>query len=63
MELWTVISNQMNKYQLRDTRSDQISGHKHDIYLYGELSTNLLAQAANKSTNFLFIKTGRLLFS
>ena len=34
------------KYQLPHTQSDQISDHKHDIYLYGKLTTNLLAQAA-----------------
>ena len=30
-ELWTVISNQMIKYQPPRTRFDQISDHKHDI--------------------------------
>ena len=29
------------------------------MYLYGKLFTNLLAQAAKKNTNFMFIKTGR----
>ena len=32
------------KYQLFHTRFDQISDHKHDIYLYQKLSTKLLAQ-------------------
>ena len=47
-ELWTVISNQMIKYQLPHTRFDQIRDHKHGIYLYGKLFTTLIAQAANK---------------
>ena len=34
------------KYQLHHTQFDQSSDHKHDIYLYGKLSTKLLAQAA-----------------
>ena len=38
------------KYQLPHARFDQISDHKHDIYLYGKLSTKLLTQAANKNT-------------
>ena len=38
-ELWTVVPNQMIKYQLPHTRFDQVSDHKHDIYLYGKLST------------------------
>ena len=54
---WTVISNQIIKYQLPHTRNDQISDH--DIYLYGKLSTKLLAQVANKNTNFMFTKSGR----
>ena len=45
----------MLKYQLPDTRFDQISDHKHDIYLYGKLSTKLLAQAANKNTKLVFL--------
>ena len=53
----------MIKYQLPLTRFDQISDRKHGIYLYGKLSTKQLAQAASKNTNFMFIKTGRLLFS
>ena len=44
-------------------RFDQISDHKNDIYLYGKLCTNLLAQAVNKSTKVMFTKTRRLLFS
>ena len=38
-ELWTVISDQMIKYQLSHARFDQISDHKHEIYLHGERST------------------------
>ena len=44
----------MIKYQLPHTQFDQISDHKHDIYLYGKLFPKLLAQAANKNTNFIF---------
>ena len=55
-------SNQMIRYQFPCTRFDQISNHKHDIYLYGKLSNRLLAQAANKNTKFMFTKTGWLLF-
>ena len=39
----------MIKYQLSRTQFDQISDHKHGIYLYGKLSTKLLAQPANES--------------
>ena len=39
--MWAVISSEMIKYQLSRTRFDQISDHKHDIYLYGKLSTEL----------------------
>ena len=42
-ELWTVFSNQMIKHQLPHTRFDQISDHKHVIYLYGKLSTKLFS--------------------
>ena len=38
-ELWTVIFNQVIKYQLLHTRFDQIIDYKQDIYLYGKLST------------------------
>ena len=62
-ELWTVISNQMIKYQLTYMWLDQISDHKYDLYLYGKLFTKLLLQATNKNINFMFMKTGRLLFS
>ena len=34
----------MITYQLPDMQFDEISDHKHDIYLYGNLSTKLLAQ-------------------
>ena len=40
-------------------RFDQISDTKHDIYLYGKLSTKLLAKAAYKNIKFMFKKTGR----
>ena len=50
VELWTLISNQIIKYQLLHTQFDQISDYKHDIYLYGKISTKLLAQAANENT-------------
>ena len=52
----------MIKYQLPHKRFDQISDHKHDIYLYVELSTKLLAQTPNKKSKFMFKKTRRLLF-
>ena len=62
-ELWIVVSNQMIKYQLSHTRFNQLSYHKHNIYLCGKPSTKLLAQVANKNAKFMFAKTGRLLFS
>ena len=52
----------MIKYQLPHTRFDQISDHKHDIYLHVELSTKLLAQTSNKKSKFMFKKTRGLLF-
>ena len=61
-ELVTVISNKMMKYQLPHTRFNQINDHKHDIYLYGKLSTKLLVQTTNKNTKFMFTKNGRLCF-
>ena len=39
----------MINLQLPHSRSDQISDYKHDIYLHGKLSTNLLPQASNKN--------------
>ena len=60
VELWTVISNRMIKYQLPHTRFDEISDHKHDIYLYRMLFTKLLARASNKNTKSMFMKTGQL---
>ena len=45
------------KYQLPHTWFDQISDHKHDIYLNGTLSSKLLAQVGHKNTMFLFTKT------
>ena len=62
VEFWTVIFNEIIKYQLPHTRFHQISNHKRDIYLNGKLSAKLLPQAANKNTEFMFTKTGRLLF-
>ena len=53
----------MIKYQLPYTRFDQISDHEHEKYLYGKLFTKLLAEAANKTTEFMFTKTGRFVFS
>ena len=32
VELWTVISNQIIKYQLPHMRFDQIKDHKHDTH-------------------------------
>ena len=60
MELWTVISNQMIKYQLPHTwvRSNY---RKHGICVYEKLPIKLLAQVANKNTIFMFMKTGQLL--
>ena len=57
--IWTIISNQMIKHQLLHTRFDQITDDKHDIYLYGKLSTKLLLQVVNKNTKLMFTKTGR----
>ena len=48
----------MIKYQLLYAPFDQISDHKYDIY--GNQSTKLLEQAANKNSKFMFTKTGRL---
>ena len=56
-EHWTVISNQVIKYQLANTRFDQIIHYEHDIYLNGKLSAKLLAQAVIKNTKFMFAKT------
>ena len=47
----------MIKHQPPYTRFDQISDHKHDIYLNGKLFFKLLAQAANKNIKFMFTKT------
>ena len=62
MEPWTVNFNQMIKYQLTHMQFDQIDDHKDEIYLYGKQSTCLLARAAIKNIEFMFTKTGRLLF-
>ena len=62
VELWTVIFNQIIKYQLPNMRPDQISDHKHDIYLFGKLSTKLLGQAANRNSKLIFTKTGQFFF-
>ena len=48
VQLWTIISNQMIKYQLPIAQFDQISDHKHNIYLHGKLFPKLLVQTANK---------------
>ena len=53
-ELWTVFRNQVIKYSLPHMQFDQISDHKHDIYLHGKLSAKLLAQAANKNAKPMF---------
>ena len=42
------------KYSLPHMQFDQISDHKHDIYLHGKLSAKLLAQAANKNVKPMF---------
>ena len=52
----------MIKYQHSHTWFNQISDHKHDIYLYGKLFTKLLAQATNENTKSVFTKTGQLFF-
>ena len=53
----------MIKSQLPHMQFNQISDYKHDIYLYGKLSTKLLAQAADKNTTLMFMNTGQLTFS
>ena len=55
-KVWTVIFNQSIKYQLPHTRFNQISDRKHDIYLYGTLSSNLLARPAHVNTKCMFTK-------
>ena len=55
-----VISNQIIKNKLSHTWLDQINVYKYGICFCGKLATKLLALAANKNTNFLFTKTGRL---
>ena len=50
----------MNKYWHSHANTDQISNYKHDIYFYGQLSTKVLAQAASKTTKFMFTQTGQL---
>ena len=57
VELWTVISDQMIKYQLPHTRFDQTSDHKLDIYPCERLSTELLVQATSKNNKSMFTKT------
>ena len=52
---WTVICNQMVKYQLPHTRFNQSSDHKHDICLYGKLSNKLFVQAVNKNENWTVV--------
>ena len=46
----------MIKYQLSHAQFDQINDHKHDTFLYGKLSTKLLARAANINAKFMLIK-------
>ena len=46
----------MIKYQLSHAQFDQINDHKHDMFLYGKLSTKLLARAASVNTKFMLIK-------
>ena len=54
-------SSQMINHQLRHKRFDQISGHKHDIYLNGKLFTKQLAQAAYKNTSsYIYSDLGQL---
>ena len=45
-----------------NTQLNQINHHKYGIYLYGKLSTELLAQAVTKNVKIMSTKTGRLLF-
>ena len=65
VELWSIISNQIINCQFPHRRFDQIGDHNHGIrYLYGQLSTKLIsACSTKKNTTFMFMKTGRLLFS
>ena len=50
------IPNQMISYKLLHAWFYHIFGDKHEIYLYGKLSTKLLAQATNKNTKFMYNK-------
>ena len=58
----TVVSNLMIKHQLLHTRFDQICDHRHDIYLYGKLSSKL-TQTGDQNTEFMLTKTGQFFFS
>ena len=60
-ELRTIIWNQMNKYQFPNKRIDQINDHKHDIYLYGKLSTILIRpkKVFRKSAGWKFLSLTR----
>ena len=42
-ELWTVVFNQIIKYQLTHARFDNNSDHKHDTHVYEKLSSNLIS--------------------
>ena len=53
----------MSNFQLSHMLFDQLSNREHDIYLYGKLSTKLLAKATNKNAKLMFMKTEWLLFS
>ena len=52
----------MSKYQLSYKRFDKLVIIK-ITYLYGKLSTKLLAETAHENTKFMFPKTGWLHFS
>ena len=58
----STLNNQMIKHQLPHMQFDQISDHKHGIYLYGKLYTKLLGQAANKNIKFMFTKLDSCFF-
>ena len=61
MDLRTVVSNQIINYQFPHMLVDQITDHKHNIYLNRKLSAKLLVQTANENTKFKFTKAGQLL--
>ena len=51
----------MIDYQLSDTRINQISDHRHGIYLNRKLSTKLLLPTANKNTRISLYDSKQLL--